>query len=47
MVDLTRLLLCFGEPAVPECVAEDINGDGSVNVLDLVELLLAFGTTCP
>ena len=30
----------------PPCPA-DINGDGSVNVLDLVELLLAFGTTCP
>ena len=25
----------------------DINGDGSVNVLDLIELLLAFGTSCP
>ncbi len=24
----------------------DINGDGSVNVLDLIDLLLAFGTAC-
>ena len=27
--------------------AEDITGDGTVNVLDLIELLLAFGTSCP
>ncbi len=26
---------------------EDINLDGTVNVLDLIQLLLAFGTTCP
>ncbi len=25
----------------------DTNGDGTVNVLDLIELLLAFGTACP
>ena len=25
----------------------DINGDGPVNVLDLIDLLLAFGTVCP
>ena len=25
----------------------DINGDGVTNVLDLIELLLAFGTSCP
>jgi len=37
----------YGEPAVPECKAEDINGDGTVNVLDLIELLLAFGSTFP
>ncbi len=36
-----------GAPAVPGCEAEDVNGDGSVNVLDLVELLLEFGNTCP
>ncbi len=24
----------------------DVNGDGSVNVLDLIELLLGFGTAC-
>ena len=47
VVDLIRLLLCFGEPAVPECVSEDVNNDGTVNVLDLIELLLAFGSTCP
>ena len=26
---------------------EDVNGDGTVNVLDLIALLLAFGTSCP
>ncbi len=44
MIDV---LLCFGLPAVPGCEAEDINEDGSVNVLDLIELLLAFGAACP
>ena len=44
---LIDLLLCFGQPGVPECVAEDINYDGVVNVLDLIQLLLAFGQTCP
>ncbi|MHC4066212.1 MAG: hypothetical protein ACYSXF_01595 [Planctomycetota bacterium] len=47
MLDLIDLLLCFGQPAVPGCEAEDITGDGSVNVLDLIELLLVFGTACP
>ena len=46
VIDLVRLLLCFGEPAVPVCVVEDINFDGTVNVLDLIALLLAFGP-CP
>ena len=32
---------------VPGCVAADVNDDGTVNVLDLIELLLAFGTACP
>ena len=25
----------------------DVNADGVTNVLDLIELLLAFGTVCP
>ena len=25
----------------------DVNGDGNVNVLDLIALLLAFGQACP
>ena len=29
------------------CNAADVNDDGTVNVLDLIELLLAFGTACP
>jgi len=28
-------------------MGRDINGDGTVNVVDLIELLLAFGTACP
>ncbi len=47
VIDLVRLLLCFGDSAVPVCEAEDVNGDGAVNVLDLVELLLLFGMGCP
>ncbi len=27
--------------------AGDVNGDGVTNVLDLIELLLAFGQACP
>ena len=30
-----------------EGLAADINGDGEVDVLDLIEVLLAFGTACP
>ena len=26
---------------------QDINEDGTVNVLDLIDVLLAFGTGCP
>ena len=47
VVNLINLLLCFGQPAVPGCSPEDVNGDGTVNVLDLIDLLLAFGTSCP
>ncbi len=34
----------FG-PVVP--CPEDVNGDGTINVLDLIALLLAFGSVCP
>ena len=45
---LIDLLLCFGVPADPPCDAgQDVNGDGTVNVLDLIDLLLVFGTACP
>ena len=28
---------------MPGCEAEDVNGDGNVNVLDLIDVLLCFG----
>ncbi len=38
-----------GNTIVEECTtcSTDTNGDGVTNVLDLIELLLAFGTACP
>ena len=33
-------------PILP-CPSADVTADGVVNVLDLIELLLAFGTVCP
>ena len=48
VLDLIKLLLCFGLPATPPCdTGQDINQDGVVNVLDLIELLLEFGQLCP
>ena len=44
---LVDRLLCFGQPATAGCASEDINGDGTVNALDLIDLLLVFGTNCP
>ncbi|MCH6550647.1 MAG: hypothetical protein IH804_01370 [Planctomycetes bacterium] len=41
--DLALLLAVFGT-ADPDA---DVNYDGTVNVLDLIELLLAFGAVCP
>ncbi len=43
VLDLTDLLLCFGQPAIPGCVGQDINGDGTVNVQDLIALMMSFG----
>ena len=43
MLDLLRLLICFGLPADPGCESEDVNGDGVVNVPDLLTLLAAWG----
>ena len=37
----------FQPAPVPPSCPEDTNGDGAVNVLDLIEVLLVFGTTCP
>jgi len=36
----------FGQVA-PVAPGADVNGDGTVNVLDLIALLLEFGTSCP
>ena len=42
------MLLCFGLPATAPCdTGQDVNGDGTVDVLDLIDLLLAFGAACP
>ncbi len=43
-------LRCGGDRPVsiiPLPCPEDITADGAVNVLDLIALLLAFGTACP
>ena len=41
-------LYCPPPPlAKPSSCPTDINGDGVTNVLDLIALLLVFGTTCP
>ncbi len=42
-----NVLLCFGLPAVPGCESEDTDQSGSVNVLDLIDVLLQFGLPCP
>ncbi len=41
------LLYCPPPIPKPDPSPTDINGDGATNVLDLVQLLLACGTTCP
>ncbi len=41
------LLYCPPPIAKPDPCPTDINGDGVTNVLDLIGLLLAFGTECP
>ncbi len=46
-LDLFDLLPCFGLPAVAGCEAQDVNNDSTVNVRDLIELLLEFGNACP
>ena len=38
--------LCLPEPADPVCV-EDVNGDGTIGVSDLLQLLAVFGDNCP
>ncbi len=41
------LLYCPPPIPIPDPCPTDINGDGVTNVLDLIDLLLAFGTACP
>ncbi len=38
---------CGPVPVIPPPCPADVNDDLSVNVLDLIELLLAFGSSCP
>ncbi len=48
MLDLIALLLClYINPPDATCRPADINQDGVSNVLDLIDLLRAFGTACP
>ena len=47
VLDLVERLLCFGQPAVPGCEDDDIYTDGMVNVLDLIDVLSAFGQSGP
>ena len=44
-VNGTVLLWDFGGPPEPEKLAEDVNGDGRVNIQDLVAIAAAFGET--
>ncbi len=42
------LLYCPPPPLPkPDPCPTDINGDGVTNVLDLIDVLLAFGQACP
>ncbi len=41
------LLYCPPPSPKPNPCPTDINGDGVTNVLDLIDLLLAFGVACP
>ena len=47
VVDWIEVLLCFGQPAVPGCEAQDIDEDGAITVLDLIEVMLDLGAVCP
>ncbi len=41
--------LLYCPPPIPKAnpCPTDINGDGVTNVLDLIQLLMTFGTACP
>ena len=40
-------LQCGPVPIIPPLCPADVNDDLSVNVLDLIDLLLVFGSACP
>ncbi len=44
VLDLIEMLLCYGQPAAGGCESADINDDGVVNILDVTELLLEWGS---
>ena len=41
--DFRADIVSCGPPPCPPC-PEDVNGDGAINVLDLIDLLLCFGS---
>ncbi len=45
--DVDAATVCGPVEVIPNQCPEDITADGTVNVLDLVDLLLVFGTACP
>ncbi|MCH7634672.1 MAG: trypsin-like serine protease, partial [Proteobacteria bacterium] len=47
IIDWIEVLLCFGQPAVPGCEAQDIDEDGAITVLDLIDVILDLGVVCP
>ena len=45
MIDV---LLCIGQPIGAPCDAsKDVNSDGDINVLDLIDVIMELGTRCP
>ncbi len=46
VVDIADVSMLISQMGTASDLA-DLNRDGTVNILDLIDLLLVFGTTCP